>query len=504
MNLLRRPWAVPEDVTSNVAPLGPNDNFLIEGPITADKATDHARLLDWQVGGIKRALKILPYPKLGHSDGLPVVQGLPFRPKVNADPKSEAEYESAAALGRMNRVVARLQELETALDDPENVWDRLAAAWRRAENDQDPRMAEIVRQSNDVRPRLQLLEKRIRRVLRRARELSPLDRVQEMDRASMLWLVRQPGRNTAERAGSRQRVLATVRHESFDTLENRVLHSYVALAADVAREWLQEHLGASSSARYRKVSNYRKYCRRLMRVFADLGVARASPDIIPNYVLMDDLDYRMVYKAWIRLVRREREIDNLWAWQAQSWTDFCTLALTLSLNALDEAELVAQSPIIWNDEAVTGRWFEQDNPLAVFWLRKTGLIVEVQARPERTSTRQAASLAHVWLRVTDVHGDGMIRRIPVWTPHCFKPHDVKVEVQLAANKLQEAQRVPGTDIIKNGLVIFQAFGDSQVEDSTSGRCSAHGVSLDGSGASLAAGMNALGNYVQGLILESSR
>lgn len=506
MKLLRRPWASAEDVSVEMVPLGPGDCFLVEGLATASARPEHARLLDWKAEGKIWALNLLPYPKLGHAEGPPVVRELPFRPKASVDPKTEKEIEAAAALGRMNHVVARLQELEAALDDPENVWSRLAEAWSRAENERDPRMAEIVRQARDTRPKLQLLEKRIRRVLRRTRELTPLDRVQEMDRASMLWVARQPGRTTAERAGSRQRVQATVRHENFDTLENRVLHAYVALASDVARKWIQEHHGASTSARYRNVDDYRRYCRRLIRIFSDLGIGRAAPNLTPNYVLMEDMQYHTVYNAWMRLIRREREIDDLWAWQAQSWTDFCTLAVTLSVFALDEAELVAQSPIIWNGEAITGRWFEQDNPLAVFWLREIGRIVEVQARPEKISSQQAAVRAHVWLRLTDMDGDGVPRRIPVWTLHCFQPHEVVSEVQQATQRLQLAQRIPAKYqyIMKNGLVLMQAFEKPEVEESISGGCAVRGVSLDAAGDALAHGMHELGGYVRSLIFETPR
>ncbi len=502
MNLFRRPWASPEDISAGIGSLGPGDCFLVE-EAAEDGGHPYAQLLDWQVDGRKRALKLLPYPKAGHAKGPPAVEGLPFRPKTNVDPKTTQEYEAAAALGRMNQVVARLMELEAALDDPEKVWSRLLEAWQRAENEENPRMAEIVRQARDILPRLHSLEKGIRRVLRRTREMTPLSRVQEMDRASMLWIARQPGRTLAERAGSRQRMLAIVRHENFDTLENRVLHAYVVLAADVAREWIQEHQSASTSTRYRIVADYRRYCRHLMRVFSDLGIGRAGPGITPNYVLTDNRDYRMVYNAWLRLIRREREIDDLWAWQAQSWTDFCTLAVTLSLFTLDEADLVAQSPVLWNSEAITGRWFEQDNPLAVFWLRETGRIVEVQARPKTVSSRQAAVRAHVWLRITDIKGDGMPRRIPVWTIHCFQPGDMTAEVQQAARSLQMAQQIRGVNIMKNGLVLSQAFGSPQVEETDAGGCIVRGLSLDAVGDSLARGMRELGAYVQDLVLETA-
>jgi len=498
MKLLRRPWASPEEISADMVPLGPKDCFLREEPVA-----NHAQPLGSVATGINRALELLRYPKLGHAEGPPAIKGLPYRPKANTEPKTEKEKEAAAALGRMNRVVARLQELETALDDPENVWNRLADAWHRAENEQDPRMAEIVRQARDIRPRLQFLEKRIRRVLRRALELAPLDRAQEMGRASMLWLIKQPGRNTAEQAGSRQRVLATVRHENFDTLENRVLHAYVTLAAGVARKWNLEHRAAENSDRFLAVNDYRKHCRRLIQVFADLGVGHAIPGITPNYVLMDDRDYRVVYKAWIKLVRRERAIDDLWAWQAQSWANFCILALILSIHALDDTELITQSPIIWNDEAVKGRLFEQGNPLAVFWFQKSGRVVEVNLRPERISLRKAIVLAHIWLKISDISGIQVPRHIPVWTLHCFIPHKVEIEVQQSVSKLQEAQRTPGSDIVQEGLILMQAFGDHQVKNSTSGCCTVQGISLDAAGASLAYGMNALSTFVQDLVLETS-
>lgn len=500
MNLPRRPWALSK---GDPVRLGSNDCFLVEGRVTAGAGPDRVRLLDWQKDGTERALYLLPYPKLGHAEGPPVVHGLPVRPKASVDPETEEARKATEALGRMNRVVARLQELEAALDDPGKVWSRLDEAWQKAGAETDTLMAEIVRQARDIRPRLQSLENRIRRVLRRTREMTPLDRVQEMDRASMLWLVRQPGRTTAQRAGARQRVLATVRHENFDTLENRVLHAYVTLAADVAREWIREHSDAHTRDRYVNVDDYRRYCDRLIRVFSDRGVGCAAPGITPNYVLMDDRDYRLVYEAWIGLVHKERAIDDLWAWQAQSWTDFCTLAVTLSLFKLDEAVLVAQSPIIRNEEAVTGRWFKQDNPLAVFWLRDMGRIVEVQARPVNVSSRQAAVRAHVWLKLSDIHGDGMHRRIPVWTLHCFRPREVIAEVQEAASALQMAQQVPAQNIMKNGLVLMQAFGEPQVDEAISGGCTVRGLSLDAAGPPLALGMCKLGAYVQGLVLETA-
>jgi len=237
MRLLERPWAASTSL-GDASTLGPSDCFLAEVTKGRERLPKHVPLLSWKDGSQNREIILLPYPKSGHSEGSPMVRGLPARPKISLDPHSPDEIIAADALAHMNQVIARIQELDAALDDPEKVWVLLAEAWRRAEDEADPRMAEIVRQARDVLPLLQDLEKRIRRVLRRNREMTSLDRVQEMDRGSMLWLVRQPGRTTAERAGAGQRILATVRHENFDTLENRVLHAYVILAVQVSREWL--------------------------------------------------------------------------------------------------------------------------------------------------------------------------------------------------------------------------------------------------------------------------
>ncbi|MBV5332851.1 hypothetical protein JZU54_04670, partial [bacterium] len=58
----------------------------------------------------------------------------------------------------------------------------------------------------------------LRKVLVREQQRVPLGRVQQVDAHCLRWLSRQPGRDAAEKAGGRQRILAVVRRESFDTL----------------------------------------------------------------------------------------------------------------------------------------------------------------------------------------------------------------------------------------------------------------------------------------------
>ncbi|WP_255572170.1 DUF2357 domain-containing protein [Celeribacter sp. PS-C1] len=450
-----------------------------------------------------RSLYLHPYPKRADA-AAPIRMGFPVRPKLGNEPRDDEERFAHASLTRMNEVLARIQELEEALDDPENVWSRLREAWRRAENEEDPRMAEIVKQARDLTPVLKSLEARIRRVLRRNRELTPIDRVQEMDRASMVWLSRQPGRTVVERAGASQRILSTVRRENFDTLENRVLHAYTKLAEAVAREWLREHPRARESARYKSVHTYRKLLRAFSRMLAEIDVGIAAPPVTPNYVLMQDRGYRQTFKAWERLLRREKTLDELWAWQAQAWTDFAVLAIVLALDELDESELIAQSPVVWNEEAVTGRWFHQDRPLAVFWLKQTGRIVEVQSRPETPGSLLTAARAHVALRITDPQREDVSRRVAVWTPHAMEEINLTEAVDECFGLVNQIQQVRIGEVLRHGVIIAPAHARAGSESRNSGGMRVDGIALGASGESLARGMEAIRSFARSEIYREAQ
>lgn len=500
MNLLTRPWSI-STLKPETHILGPGDCFLAEIPKGQEADLPHTQLLDWTASNKIYQLVLLPYPKAGSADRQLKVAGLPVRLKTGVEARTEQEKFAQAAAGRMHRVIARIEEFEAALDDPENTWGRLQTAWERAWDDADPRMAEIVRQASKLLPRLQDLEKRIRRVLRRHRELTPLDRVQEMDRASMLWMTRQPGGTIAERAGADQRIMAIARHQNFDTLENRVVHAYLRLAAQYARQWLREHERANGTLRYKDVESYRRYCRRFSRDLVDLGVGFAEPGVTPNYVLMEDRGYREVREAWTRLLSQEKAEDNLWAWQAESWTDFCALAVTLSLHALNDSELVAQSPVMWLPEAQAGRRFRQENPLAVFWLKDSRQIVEVQARPEGLYPQQAAAKAHVWLRITNLDKQHPKRRIPVWTPHTFTRMDATGAADEAARLLGLIRGKPSEAILREGLILMQAQGQAQQIEASHNGCRVSAIALDAVGAPLKDGITALGAFVRSCVGE---
>jgi hypothetical protein len=233
----------------------------------------------------------------------------------------------------------------------------------------------------------------------------------------------------------------------------------------------------------------------LSRNLEALGVAVALPGITPNYVLMQDPGYRRVFQAWVRLLARKRIEDDLWAWQAQTWSDFALLAIVLALDAMPESELLAQSPILWRDEAVQGRWFEQDQPLAVFWLRDIGRIVEVQARPASPGTPLTIARAHVALKVFDPDKGEMPRRIAVWTPHAMRRLDLDEATEGAVVRLEQLQPLCQNEVLRNGLILCPAHGVSETVTAAGRRCAVTAIALDGSGGTLDLGMEALRRVV---------
>ena len=498
---LPRPWA-DQDLAEGDA-FGPKDCLLTMAS-PSEATGESSPLMRWNTqivstDGIRkteeRVLLQHPYPRRPNAIA-PDRQGFPVRPRRGRE--SDADETALGALRRMNEVTARVQELGEALDDPTALWPRLKAAWDRAENEEDPRMAEIVRQARELTPVLKALRDQIRRILRRHRELTPLDRVQEMDRPAMRWLSHQPGRNIAERAGSEQRILAVVRREDFDTLENRVAHAYLRLASDAGREWLREHPNAKAAQRYLLVEGFVKLCKAMSEELLSLGIGLATADIQPNYVLMENHNYAAVREAWERLLRREKTLDELWAWQAETWTDFAVLALVLAIQDIEGAELIAQSPIRFLSEAVTGIWFDQDRPIAVFWLKAQDRVVEVMARPERPGMQLILARAHVALRISDpLDHSSFPHSVAIWTPHAIERLDPFAASEGALDRLWALQRRQAfQERLRHGLILTPGHHDPETAEVSRDGVHVCTIAFDAAGESLMRGREAIARFLQ--------
>ncbi len=336
----------------------------------------------------------------------------PSKPSGDPDPFKEPD-EGDILRGRIKRIWARLREVDEARADPASMWKRLRDLWLDPVRNDDPRMDVIVRQARRLRSVLDRLDRSPRRILRRVHKMTPLARVQELDRSSISWLVRQSGATKEERAGDRQRIRAVAREENFDTLENRAVLSYARLALEFARDYQPKQRKRALRPRELLVRGFGKRCAQLASDLSAKGVRGAPGDIAPNFVLQNNPDYRAVWDAWRELLAREPVLDELWRWQARSWEEFCALALTVALQAVEGAETIATSPIVFRKEQERGRWIICVTPLAVIYLPRQDLIVEVQYRePDR---KLAGFGAAIWLRAGALaRPQEFLARVPVW------------------------------------------------------------------------------------------
>lgn len=455
-----------------------------------------------QGGEVETELRLLALPLDGRGvacdpagEELRIVwPSLPKRPRGGSFEGAEEEAGHRLML-RAQAVWDRIRDVDDALEDPARLWPDLYERWFEAAR-REPRMDVIVRHAEALAGIIDALEHRARRVLRRVHRMIPVGRIQEVDRRSMLWIARQPGMTLAEKAGLEQRLLAVAREENFDTLENRVVRAYCELARRHAADYLDRNRTRRETRRARIVEGHGRRCGRLARALADAGVRRTGPDVTPNYVLMDNPEYRAVWEAWRELLLLERVRDELWRWQPRSWEEFCTLALMVAVAGLKGGQLVAASPIWFRDEQRRGFWIEADSPLGVVYLPEAGVIVELtRGRPPRPELGRLG--ASVWIRVGRV-GDigGFLRRIAVWP--LWSPDEMNSDALGA--EAQEIARVIGHGAVgevTGGILLRPGGATNTRVCSICERSIAIAIGTEGE--ALAGGLRALSDYLSNVL-----
>lgn len=153
----------------------------------------------------------------------------------------------------------------------------------------------------------------LRKVLVREREKVSLGLVQQVDPHCLRWLTRQPGRDGVEKAGARQRILAVVRRENYNTLENRVFKDFLARAGHEASIYLRKNEKRFPNHDViKRVRRLGRLCEEGVRepLLEGVGEIRELP--VPNYVLRQERRYTKVWKAYVELIRQASVAERLW------------------------------------------------------------------------------------------------------------------------------------------------------------------------------------------------
>jgi len=337
---------------------------------------------------------------------------------------------------------------------------------------------------------LQQLVSRPHRMLRRERQLTALARVQETDHTCLEWLVKRPGRTATEKAGATQEILAVIRRENYDTLENRVLKDFLVRCIRAADMYLRLNEGFGEHSRCKLVDRYRSLCRRMLSdsVLARVGTLYSVPQ--PNYVLLHDMAYREMWTWYLKLVHRERQADEAWKWQRRLWADLMRLCVGAALHPADDNDLGTAAVFehrLWvSDEQKDGCWFApMDWPGPVlFQTRPPMQVVAEWIHPLHPSTDDYGSVAE-WCAM--LGADMVVRFAPlaeraggrsaclfIWAIHSAaeSPDDERVQRQPseAANALHAIrQREAGDSVVFRGLILRSNLRDTTVTDLPPGK-----------------------------------
>ncbi len=193
-------------------------------------------------------------------------------------------------------------------------WGRFLRRWRHVIRPDRPPYSLVVRLSKDLPELLRQVTTSPKRVLRREREREPLHRIREFDSTCMRWVCRQPGVTLAEKAGHQRSLLAVRRFESINTLENRVVLTLVRRSVRLCRDYLRQHGEVFAGHEWiLGVQALSRLCRRLLEdpVFVEVTPLESIPT--PNYVLLHDDRYHLLWRLFLLVMRRQRRKQVLWS-----------------------------------------------------------------------------------------------------------------------------------------------------------------------------------------------
>lgn len=208
---------------------------------------------------------------------------------------------------------------------------RICKRWDRIGRSRTPPLSLIVRLAADLPQTIEEICNSPRVVLRRERELEQAARIREVDQSCIRWLGRQPGRSLIEKAGSRQRLMAVVRKEDCDTPENRVVRDLLVRCRTAGRSYLARNTNFRTHERFKSVQKLVTLCEKHLKYSQLASVRQLVGTAQPNYVLQHESRYRVLWDAYLRLVKQEQVTQSVWQWRDRVWLEWLTLGLASAL-----------------------------------------------------------------------------------------------------------------------------------------------------------------------------
>ncbi len=299
-------------------------------------------------------------------------------------------------------------------------------AWRAVEHywqiggEEAAELALIVRVAQDDRfvSALRSIERGPRRMLLRQQEMVKISRIQEMDAATLRAYSQAPGSNAVQKAGSRQELLAVVRRDTVDLVENRILRWVATRLRRMAEAYSKRNARFSGSYRVKRVRQLRQLCISILESPRLTEVIDLPHHIdSPTYCLQFEHRYRLLWSTYRLLRRQERLEDDAWQWQTRLWATSARVIFGAMISGLDGWLEKPESTVFFHREGVGGCWVYGPSTPGPFESRFGRChVVDLQNVCEVEATREklpgaAVSSGADWLLVWPESK----RIMPLWT-----------------------------------------------------------------------------------------
>lgn len=143
-----------------------------------------------------------------------------------------------------------------------------------------------------------------RQTIIRVHEMTPVYLAQRLDSRSVQWLSRKPGNNLREKLAANPHILAATRKMSFDTLENRLLKAFLIRVQGLLLDRQESDIGLTEQQEG-IIDSIQKSLRQ-----DEFVAIKPWQHMPPNNVLLQDKQYRKVWRAWQLLNRLEEDCEH--------------------------------------------------------------------------------------------------------------------------------------------------------------------------------------------------
>jgi hypothetical protein len=296
--------------------------------------------------------------------------GVISRPTV--EEQSSGEISAGIRLsGWIDWQIRNFQELHRLKSNPDprfdsptfqnlnrRTWEAASKVWLDSDTEK-ARMALIVGLSEDdsLRRAMESISSRPRKILERIRRETHVSRIQELDPACIRDYARRPGVSAIEKAGARQTLMAVVRRERKNTLENRVA-TWVMEACN--RLSIKYSLENAAFPNDEKIASVARFGRRniVWKSSEELREVAPISELIsnPNYPLQFDARYKLVWDTYLRILREKSVEDNAWLWQRCMWGETARQLLACCLHKIFAPKAV--STPYYRGSIRMGHWTE--------------------------------------------------------------------------------------------------------------------------------------------------